>query len=66
MTKTEAKAIFAFRDAIFRACATLEKRLSPEELQYAEAYYLAHIKSAANGDGYGSAPISRANSRLEE
>ena len=64
LTKTEARAVLSFHEAVVKACNRLGDKLQGSDLQYAQAYYLSHIKSAAQGQGYGSAPITQAREVL--
>jgi hypothetical protein len=65
MTKKEARAILICQQAIIRALDSCEEQLSDDELNYCQAYWGAHVRSAINGAAYGSAPIARALERAE-
>lgn len=66
MIKSEAKAILACQKKILNALATCEKKLRPSELGYFHSYWGGHIAQAMNGQGYGSAPIYRAERLVKD
>ena len=65
MTKTEARAVLTFQAAVREACSALENRLTGQELEYAQRYYLTHVRGCVDGHSYGGAPINAAETLLE-
>lgn len=66
MTKKEAKALLACQAKVVKAIESCLSQLSSDERNYAESYWAAHIRSAITGQGYGSAPMGRAQLTLED
>ena len=66
MTKSEARAILAFRTAVNRELAKVLSRLEPRNRQYAEAYWHTEIHNTVNGLGFGTMPVGQAEDVLEE
>jgi hypothetical protein len=60
VNKRQAKAIIACSLKLQAAVDSCLKQLSPEDRQYAEAYWATHIRSIANGSSYGGMPIEQA------
>jgi hypothetical protein len=60
MTRKQAQAILACQIAVLNALEKCEKVLDDEELTYFQNYWGAHIRSIVRGNGYGAAPIGRA------
>ena len=65
MTKKEARAIIACRDKISAALRICRNALSGQEAEYADAYWMSHIRQSINGDAYGSMPIYRAEETVK-
>lgn len=65
LTKREARAILACQRKICNAILVVRGQLKPQNLEYAEAYWLAHLVSIISGNSYGSMPISHAVDVLE-
>lgn len=66
MTKKEAHAIVACRDKIMAALDMCYTKLSDSQQQYADNYWMAHIRQSLDGYSYGSAPTGEAEDRLED
>jgi hypothetical protein len=66
MNKRQARAMLSCQRQINKAIDSCLEKLSSDDRMYAEAYWAAHIRSAINGSSYGSAPIKKAESALEE
>lgn len=60
LTKKEANAVLSAQRKIRKACSILRARLSPRELQYADAYYVSATENIWRGTSHGSAPIEQA------
>lgn len=65
MTKVEARAILKCQEEIHRSISKCMAALKGDTLTYADAYWCAHILSAIDGRGYGSAPIGTATAMIE-
>lgn len=65
MTDKEAKAILLCRKRVEAALNACEAKLGEEELQYAQSYWMSHIRDSMNGRVYGSAPVAKAEERLD-
>ena len=66
MTKKEARAIVACRNKIIAALDACYLKLSIEQSQYADNYWMAHIRQSLDGHSYGSAPTGEAEELLED
>ncbi len=66
MNKKEARAILAFQSKVTKALEVLVEKLSQRELESANAYYAAHIRSIVNGNGYMTLPVGKAQETLGE
>lgn len=64
MNKTQAHAVLAARKAINKALDVYLKRISAQEREWAEAYWVGRVRRDVNGSGYASAPVLQAEELL--
>lgn len=64
MNKKEARAILSCQSTILKALVTCETKLKGDAKLFMVNYWGAHIRSSLDGMTYGSAPIERAQERL--
>lgn len=66
MTKNEAEAILALSEELQVLVAECVAKLSGDAKTYAENYWAAHIRNIAQGSGYGSMPVFKADAVLND